>query len=124
MCIGRSQHQCNGAARMAREIDHILEVVPTAELAIQWDVASEFASLEGVRRHYYQNAWPDIIERMARLAELVPAGVELGYHLCYGDLGHRHFTEPTDTGQLVKMMNMLAACAQRRIDWFHIAERC
>ena len=87
---------------------------------MQWDVAAEFASLEGVRRSYYQDPWPDIVSRLTRLGQAVPPDVELGYHLCYGDLGHRHFAEPTDTGKLVLMMNLLSAEIRRPIAWFHI----
>lgn len=107
-------------ARMEKEIEEILEGIPADRLAIQWDVASEFASLEGVRRHYYAEPWTDIVERLTELAALVPTQVELGFHLCYGDLGHRHFTEPTDTGNMTRLMNALAAKVTRQIDWFHI----
>lgn len=107
-------------ARMREEVQAILAAIPADELAIQWDVASEFASIEGVRPHYYAKVWDDIVERLTRLGEMVPTGVELGYHLCYGDLGHRHFTEPTDAGNLTLLMNRVSASARRTIDWFHI----
>ncbi|MGE3990853.1 hypothetical protein [Pseudorhodoplanes sp.] len=107
-------------ARMREEVRTILAAIPGDELAIQWDVASEFASIEGVRPHYYANVWDDIVERLARLGEMIPAGVELGYHLCYGDLGHRHFAEPTDAGNLTRLMNRVSASVHRTIDWFHI----
>lgn len=106
--------------RMIEELGQILAEIPADELAVQWDVASEFASLEGVRPSYYRDIWPDIIARLARLGDAVPGNVELGFHLCYGDLGHRHFTEPADMGKLVTVMNGLAASISRRITWFHL----
>lgn len=107
-------------ARLLDEVAQILREVPAGELAIQWDVASEFASLEGVRPSYFTDIWPDIITRLARLGDAVPAGVELGYHLCYGDLGHRHFTEPADMGKLVAVMNKVSAAVRRPVDWYHV----
>lgn len=32
-----------------------------------------------------------IMERIVRLSAAVDKEVELGYHLCYGDIQHRHF---------------------------------
>lgn len=107
-------------ARMAVEIAEILNAVPADRLAIQWDVASEFASLEGVRRHYYADPWPDIVGRLTLLSELISPEAELGFHLCYGDLGHKHFTEPTDTGNLTRLMNEVSLSVTRKIDWFHL----
>ena len=46
-------------------------------------------------------------------ASLVPAGVELGYHLCYGDDEHGHFAEPEDAGKLVAVANALARLGAR-----------
>ena len=55
-----------------------------------------------------------------RLGDQVPDDVELGYHLCYGDAGHKHFKEPDDTSKLVAVANALAADLRRRLDWFHL----
>jgi hypothetical protein len=41
------------------------------------------------------------------LGEQVPAGVELGYHLCYGDPGHKHLVEPVDLALCVEISNEL-----------------
>jgi hypothetical protein len=46
--------------------------------------------------------------------------VELGYHLCYGDAGHRHFKEPHDTAKLVSVANAVAAGVDRPIAWLHL----
>jgi hypothetical protein len=50
----------------------------------------------------------------------VPAGVELGYHLCYGDRGHKHFKEPTDTANLVEVANGISTRVKRSIEWIHM----
>jgi hypothetical protein len=50
----------------------------------------------------------------------VPEGVELGYHLCYGDFEHRHGREPQDTGVMVELANAVCAGVTREIGWLHI----
>lgn len=55
-----------------------------------------------------------------RLGDAVPAGVELGYHLCYDDAGHKHFKVPGDMTKLVVIANALAEGVKRTIDWIHM----
>ena len=53
-------------------------------------------------------------------ATRVPAGVDLLYHLCYGDSNHRHVVEPTDMGDMVEFANRLARNIKRPIDLIHM----
>ena len=50
----------------------------------------------------------------------MPPDVPLGYHLCYGDVQHRHFKEPADAGRLVRVANALAASLGRPLNWIHL----
>jgi hypothetical protein len=59
-------------------------------------------------------------ESFARLAAPVPAAVELGFHLCYGDLDARHFIEPIDTKKMVEMANLIAQSVTRPVAWMHM----
>jgi methionine synthase II (cobalamin-independent) len=95
-------------------------VVPHDKLAVQWDTAWEFAVLEGVAPSILTDPEREILERLVRLGEQVPAGVELGYHLCYGDSGHKHFKEPADAAKLVSIANGTAHGLSRRLDWLHL----
>src|SRR5207249_6191498 len=61
-----------------------------------------------------------ILERLLRLSRRVPPDVELGYHLCYGDVRHRHFKEPADTRKLVDVANVLAGSLGRPLNWIHL----
>jgi len=56
----------------------------------------------------------------ARLAAAVPNGVELGFHLCYGDLDGKHFVQPLDATKLVEMANLITRSVQRPIHWMHM----
>ena len=49
------------------------------------------------------------------LGNSVPTGVELLYHLCYGDSGHRHVVEPTDMGDMVDFANLISERIARPI---------
>lgn len=107
-------------AAMLAELDRITAAIPHAELAIQWDVAVEFALLEGAGFAGSPQEQQGIVERLIRLGERVPGDVELGYHLCYGDAGHKHFKEPKDTSLLVEVANAISAGAKRPINWIHM----
>ena len=102
---------------MFAELDRITSGIPHDELAIQWDVAVEFGLLEGVAFTSYTHVKTSIIEQLARLGNQVPEDVELGYHLCYGDAGHKHFVEPEDTGKLVEVANGISAGLKRSLNW-------
>ncbi len=107
-------------AQLVAEADAILATIPHNELALQWDVAIEFAVLEGLRRVHFAPVFEGIVARLQALRALVPPAVEMGFHLCYGDAGHKHFTEPADTGLLVKVANALSESSPRPIQWIHM----
>ena len=109
------------ARALGGELERILAAVPAEKLAIQWEAAVEFALLEGVfPGHLGDDMTGAIADRLARLVDLVPAGVEAGIHLCYGDSGHRHFCEPDDARHLVDVANGVSARARRSIEWIHM----
>jgi hypothetical protein len=39
----------------------------------------------------------------------VPHDVELGFHLCYGDFGAKHFIEPLDATKMTELANLIVA---------------
>ena len=96
-------------AQMQAEVERILAAIPADQLAIQWDARYEFAMLEGAIEVWFDDVQAGVVERLLRLGSLVPAGVELGYHLCYGDDESGHFAEPEDARKLVEVANALAA---------------
>ncbi|MCU1529327.1 MAG: hypothetical protein JWP75_3090 [Frondihabitans sp.] len=109
------------------ELDRILEAIPHADLAIQWDTAVEFALLEEATiRGRGLTAWFDgdvldgVIERALTQAARVPAGVQLGYHLCYGDVEESHFVQPTDASHLADVVVGIVEGAQRHVDFIHL----
>jgi len=110
---------------LKREIDKIAGAIPHGELAIQFDVASAvFARLErneassyGRSKAEMQKAFSDIL---VDLGNRVPADVDLLYHLCYGDSGHRHVVEPTDMADMVEFTNRVSRQIARPIQLVHM----
>lgn len=114
-------------AALLRELAAITAAIPAADLAVQWDMAVEFALIEGANlgasgpaTAWFGDAFEGAVERAARLGGAVPEGVLLGYHLCYGDVGEKHFVEPTDSGNLVKVANAVFAASSRQVDYVHM----
>lgn len=113
---------------LAAELQRILDAIPHDRLAIQWDAALEFAIIEsaayaergGKRYEWFDDAWAGTSERLARQIDRVPADVEVGVHLCYGDVAEKHFVEPSDSANLVRFANLLVGAAARPLTWLHL----
>jgi len=111
------------------EIDEIVAIIPREDLAIQWDVAVEFQIIEqatyaargeGALEAWWGDTWAGLTARAAEQARRVPLDVEVGFHLCYGDAGEKHFVEPADTVNLVRFANALFSASPRPIQWLHL----
>lgn len=109
------------ADRLFAELEEICAAIPHDKLAIQWDVAVEIMVLEGLRPTYLgADAFDGIVEQLRDCLGRVPADVEVGMHLCYGDSGGKHFKEPEDTALLVKVANAVVGTASRPVGWVHM----
>jgi ubiquinone/menaquinone biosynthesis C-methylase UbiE len=106
--------------RLLDELGTILRDVPHDQLAVQWDTNFEFGMLEGVFPAWFDDVKGGILERLLRISRHVPPDVELGYHLCYGDVQHRHFKEPDDARKLVDIANALLGSLSRPLHWIHL----
>lgn len=102
------------------EIGEILADVPHEQLAVQWDVCQDVGIWEGFYPAYFDDRQQGVVDRLRDCAEIIPPDVEVGFHLCYGDFGHKHFMDPTDLGVATEMINRVTAACARPIDWFHV----
>ncbi|GAA5062661.1 hypothetical protein [Nocardia callitridis] len=124
--------------QLERSVAAITQAIPANDLAIQWDLPTELATVEG----WFPNPYPGpeaIYAATARLAGWIDDDVELTFHLCYGDSkfgaspfmgdppdaaaaarGGRHIL-PKDTGAIVAVANGLSRHVTRRIDAIHAA---
>lgn len=106
------------ARALFADVQKLLDAVPHEKLAIQWDVAIEFHLLERVFKRTSHPTLESLATRLARAVEQVPPGVPVGLHLCYGDLGHRHFTEPQSLDTQVRVASEVSAQCLRPVNWF------
>jgi hypothetical protein len=106
--------------RLLEELDEITRAIPHKDLAIQIDIATEMHTLLEVPELQKEYPIDELVDAFARLGDHVPPDVELGIHLCYGDPGHKHVREPTDTGRMVDVYHRLATAIHRTITWLHM----
>ncbi|KAL5319874.1 hypothetical protein ACEPPN_012932 [Leptodophora sp. 'Broadleaf-Isolate-01'] len=122
-------------AALLSSLRRIQDTIPHHDLAIQLDLAIEFALLEFSQLDtqpewkppFITDPWfaplkEGLIERILRVAGYVDEDVEMGFHLCYGDAGHMHFIQPKDTKLLVEMANRISdgVRVDREINWIHM----
>jgi len=104
----------------AGEVAKIAKAVPNERVAIQWDVCQEVLAWEG----YYDKGPVDFrteaLDVLQKVGEAVPAGIDLGYHLCYGSPADEHMVQPKDAALMVEMVNGIVARVQRPIQFFHL----
>jgi hypothetical protein len=102
------------------EVAKIAASLPNDRIALQWDVCQEVLAWEG----YYDKGPVDFrtetIDVLQQIGDAVPAGIELGYHLCYGSPADEHMVQPKDTGIMVEMTNAIASRVARPIQFFHL----
>lgn len=85
---------------MTREIARLLDAIPAADLAIQWDVCYEVVDLEKVVPWTSGDAWERYAGPVRRLGRAVPQDVLMGYHLCYGTAYGWPMYEARDMGSI------------------------
>ena len=108
-------------AALAAEVAVIVDKIPHQDLAIQWDCAWELQAVCGAGK-----AVPSELEvathvpPIARLSNIVPQDVALGFHYCFGTFGGWPAFAPDDLGKPVELINAANAAINRRIDWIHI----
>ena len=119
--------------RYIEDIKRLQEQIPAHDLAIQFDLSAEVAIMEQTRGRLnyplFDPYWAhdgDVLQGVTngivRLARLIRPEASLGFHLCYGDLGNKHWIEPQDTSLLTEMANGLVKALKpnRPVNWFHM----
>jgi hypothetical protein len=107
---------------MIQEVHSICSEIPHADLAIQWDVCIEMLMWDG--RWPGSAKLPDLSgalrSRFSRLSSAVAPEVELGFHLCYGDLDGKHFIDPLDATKMVELANLIVDATRRPVNFMHM----
>jgi len=107
---------------MFAEVDRIAQAIPHDDLAIQWDVCIEMIIWDGQSSlvPQFPGAHEVIKQTLKRCFDAVPTDVEIGVHLCYGDIDAKHFVEPQDAAKEVDLANAIVELADRPIHWVHM----
>jgi hypothetical protein len=108
---------------MLAEVAALCRHVPHQDLCIQWDLCNEMVIWDGQQTDavpFPQESRAALLERLARLCAAVPADVELGLHLCYGDFAGRHFVEPKDASAMVEFANALVEASPHPLAYIHL----
>jgi hypothetical protein len=107
---------------MLGEVAALMVGIPHCDLALQWDVCIEMVMWDGRWRGGAPFPGMDKVfaDSFARLAAPVAPDVELGFHLCYGDLDAAHFVEPLDAAKMVELANLICASVKRPIAFLHM----
>ncbi|KAL8822240.1 MAG: hypothetical protein Q9191_007021, partial [Dirinaria sp. TL-2023a] len=116
--------------RFEESLRRIFEAIPARDLAIQWDLTFDVIALEYDRggtedprfKPHFSPIQRGILDRISSFCAMIPAEVMLAFHLCYGDLRHKHFVEPADTTLLVDLANSITQEIgnMHPIEWFHM----
>lgn len=110
-------------AAMIREVDAICRHLRHRDLCIQWDVCHDMIVWDGQPQDQFplvNASRQEIAQRFARICATVPDDVELGFHLCYGDFGGKHFFDPVTAGHLVDVSNAIAENVRHKIAYIHL----
>jgi hypothetical protein len=110
-------------AHLFAELKEILSKIPARDLAVQWDCAVEIVGV--VERVFFQDIASHIgvdeaVAGVARAVAQVPADVQVGVHLCYGNRDGKHAVEPKDTANMTAFANALFAQLKRPLTWLHM----
>lgn len=107
---------------MIREVETICAMIPHADLCLQWDVCVEMVIWDGQIKYHgmFEATEAEILSRLQRICRNIPASVELGVHLCYGDWEAKHFVEPKDAGRMVSLANALCSAVEHPLAYIHM----
>lgn len=110
-------------AAFIREVEEICKSIPNDDLCIQWDFCHEMILWDGQTQQMFPTiatSPEEIVARIVRICDPIPDPTEVGFHLCYGDFGAKHFMEPLDARKMVEVINEISATVTKPIAYFHL----
>ena len=112
-----------------RAMRNIQDSIPHEDLAIQIDLAADTALWENVEM-YRPWFFPDdndldkrkqyMIDYVVRMISQVDQDVEVGIHNCYGDMEHRHWSEPESLANITERGLGIFENTAHPINFFHL----
>ena len=105
---------------MAIDVQKIIDAIPNNKLAIQWDVCQEVLIFNNYFPNRSQNYKQEVFDQLARIGNLVPSEVDLGYHICYGSPGDDHIIKPENFSMSVEFANGIFDNIKRTVEFIHL----
>ncbi|KAF2233327.1 hypothetical protein EV356DRAFT_448418 [Viridothelium virens] len=116
--------------RLLQSLRNLQDHIPAQDLAIQFDLPFALAYTDWERgRHqipffkpWFEPVREGLMQRIEELSDAVDKEVWLAYHLCYGDINHKHYLDPEDSKDLVTWANDITQriAPKHAIQWFHM----
>lgn len=116
---------------LLEETEEISAAIPPQDLAVQFDIASDYIKNEAQRNPSYLSTLredfhppeEDAMERYATqyacLMGKVAAEAETGLHICMGNINNEPVLAPRDTTVMVELANQIVSKANRPVQWLH-----
>ncbi len=105
---------------LVAETEMICKIIPTEELAIQFDCAREITDIHGGFGLPAEGAVERNLPQFKAIIPAVADGAQLGFHFCFGTFGGWPRFAPDNLATIVEFANGLTALSPRRIEWIHI----
>jgi hypothetical protein len=123
-CTSRDRDHVEAAYEraMIAELRRLCDAIPHDDLTIQWDFCLEMILIDGQLSHRFATldiSIDTIMERLRRISSAIPDDVDLGVHLCYGDLDGKHTINPQSAEKMVDAANALASAVKRPLSYIH-----
>ncbi len=117
---GRAQFLETYEKSFAVDIAKIMAAIPHDKLAVQWDVCQEVLIFEDYYPDRSANYKQEVFDQLARIGDLIPSDVELGYHICYGSPGDDHVVKPESFALSVELAHGIIENVNRSVEFIHM----
>ncbi|HEY1932731.1 MAG TPA: hypothetical protein VGG99_12015 [Acetobacteraceae bacterium] len=111
-------------AALRAEVAKMVELIPPADLAIQWDLAIEHRYIDAKQAQQgveaAQHEATRLLQPAHEIASAIPDTVALGYHACFGTLAGWPSRRPDDLTSAVTLLNAAVDATPRRVDFLHL----
>ena len=116
---------------LLKETEEIAAAIPVRDLAVQFDIASDYIKNEAQRTPAYlstlrEDFHPPTEDAMARystqyagLVGKIPPGAEVGLHICMGNINNKPVLAPQDMTVMVELASQIVSKASRPLQWLH-----
>lgn len=116
---------------LMEEIEEISAAISPQNLAVQFDIASDYIKNEAQRdpsyistlREDFHPPKEDAMERYAKqyagLIKKVAGGADIGLHICMGNINNQPVLAPRNMTVMVELANQIVSKANRPVNWVH-----